>query len=243
MRALNYILMLALVLSGGGLFGAWQAGAWSVLAERMSPDLIVGASVGSLNGYLIASGITPEELRERWLEPKFAKLGDLKDNLRLMTSHYSPRTSYGLTVTDLFRLRPKTFRDGDITWRHLTASCALPLVLAPVRIDGRWYVDGGLLNGLPVWAAVEMGATRIVALHVIPEFPSALLKPVVKAFRFACGYNPPLPAGVELDVIYPSSLLGSARDALVWKRSNIERWLAQGEQDANRAVTEKTFSF
>jgi len=48
--------MRALVLSGGGLFGAWQAGAWAACASHWQPDLIVGASVGSLNGYLIASG-------------------------------------------------------------------------------------------------------------------------------------------------------------------------------------------
>ena len=63
-RATLHILMLALVLSGGGLFGAWQAGAWSVLVDHIRPDLIVGASVGSLNGYVIASGGTPEELAE-----------------------------------------------------------------------------------------------------------------------------------------------------------------------------------
>jgi predicted acylesterase/phospholipase RssA len=40
----------ALVLSGGGMFGAWQAGAWSVLARHFQPDLVVGASAGSLNG-------------------------------------------------------------------------------------------------------------------------------------------------------------------------------------------------
>jgi NTE family protein len=75
--------MQALVLSGGGLFGAWQAGAWSVLVNRVAPDLIVGASVGSLNGYVIASGGTPEELRSMWLEPSFAHFADLPSDSRL----------------------------------------------------------------------------------------------------------------------------------------------------------------
>ena len=60
----------ALVLSGGGMFGAWQAGAWRALAGRFAPDLIVGASVGSLNGYAIAGGATPDELAEFWLRPR-----------------------------------------------------------------------------------------------------------------------------------------------------------------------------
>ena len=71
----------ALVLSGGGMFGAWQAGAGSILADHFAPDLIVGASVGSLNGYLIASGVTPGQLREYWLEPRLSRFKDLDARL------------------------------------------------------------------------------------------------------------------------------------------------------------------
>ena len=54
----------AIVFSGGGMFGAWQAGVWRGLVSerRWDPDLVVGASVGSLNGYAISGGATPEEL-------------------------------------------------------------------------------------------------------------------------------------------------------------------------------------
>jgi NTE family protein len=222
--------MLALVLSGGGLFGAWQAGAWSALAGRLQPDLIVGASVGSLNGYLIASGAQPDDLRALWLDPGFAKFRDLQPNIRLMMSRYTPRISFAITVTDLLRLKPKIFRDEQITWRHLAASCALPGVLPQIRIGGRLYSDGGLLNPLPVWAAVELGATRIVGLHALPELPSAWLRVLARPFRGR--HNPPLPAGLELNVICPKRTLGSLSDSLHWKRDNIERWLAQGAEDA-----------
>lgn len=86
--------MKALVLSGGGLFGAWQAGAWSVLAERFEPDLIVGASIGALNGYLIASGATPEELIEVWRDPEFRRLEHLEANVRRLMQHYTSSTSF-----------------------------------------------------------------------------------------------------------------------------------------------------
>ena len=59
----------ALVLSGGGMFGAYQAGAWKALSREISPDMVVGASVGALNGWLIASGVAAEELEQRWLDP------------------------------------------------------------------------------------------------------------------------------------------------------------------------------
>jgi NTE family protein len=222
--------MLALVLSGGGLFGAWQAGAWSALAERIRPDLIVGASVGSLNGYLIAGGASPDDMRGLWLDPGFAKFRDLQSNIRSMMARYSLRTSFALTVTDVLRLKPRIFRDSEVTWRHLAASCALPGVLPQIRIGGRLYSDGGLLNPLPVWAAVELGATRIVALHALPELPSAWLRVMAKPFRG--WHNPPLPAGVELNVVCPSRPLGTLSDSIHWKRDNIERWLAQGVEDA-----------
>src|SRR4051794_30878184 len=58
----------ALVLSGGGTFGAYQAGVWTGISEYFQPDLVVGASVGSLNGWAIAGGCSPAELTRRWRE-------------------------------------------------------------------------------------------------------------------------------------------------------------------------------
>jgi NTE family protein len=235
--------MRALVLSGGGLFGAWQAGAWSVLADRMSPELIVGASIGSLNGYLIASGIPTQELRDRWLDPSLARFTDLHSNIRRMMEHYTLRIPFAITATELPRMKPRIFRDSEITWQHLAASCALPVVLPQVRIGPHWYSDGGLLGALPSWAAAELGAKHIIGLQALPEPTSWWLGQATRAFRAVAGHNPPVPAGVVVHQIRPGQRLGSVRDTVQWKRSNIERWLEQGAEDARRAVTEKTFSF
>jgi NTE family protein len=224
--------MRALVLSGGGLFGAWQAGAWAALAPVFQPDLIVGASVGSLNGYAIACGATPQMLRELWLREDVASLHRLEASLRMLTGGRQPHVDYAVVVTDMFRLKPKVYRGGDVSWRHLAASCAVPLVFRPVRIDGRLCVDGGLLNPMPVYAAVDLGATDIVALQALPEIPSAALKPFVQGFRAVFGVHPPLPETVRLRVLEPGRRLGSLRDALRWNRENVERWLEQGCQDA-----------
>jgi NTE family protein len=226
--------MRALVLSGGALFGAWQAGAWTALAAAFQPDLIVGASVGSLNGYAIACGATPEFLRELWLNAEVAKLSRLETNLRGMAAQHRPRIDFALVATDLLRMKPKVFRGDEVTWRHLAASCAVPLVLPQVRIDGRLYSDGGLLNPLPVYAAVDLGATEIWALHALPEIPAGPLKPAVFAFRAMFGFNPPLAEGVRLTVLQPGSPLGSVLDALRFKRENVERWLEQGYRDAQK---------
>jgi NTE family protein len=228
--------MRALVLSGGGLFGAWQAGVWSVLANHIAPDLIVGASVGSLNGYVIASGGTPEELRSMWLDPAFGRFADLPSNIRRMMARYTLRVPFAITATELPRMKPRIFRDSEITWQHLAASCALPFALPQIRIGQRWYSDGGLLGALPLWAAAELGAKRIVGLQALPEPPSWLLGQAARAFRAVAGHNPPVPPEIEVSEIRPGRPLGSVRDTIQWKRGNIERWLDQGAEDAEASL-------
>src|SRR3954470_865073 len=64
----------ALVLSAGGMFGAYHAGAWKALSRDFAPDIVVGASVGALNGWLIASGVSAQELERQWLDPTAGEL-------------------------------------------------------------------------------------------------------------------------------------------------------------------------
>jgi NTE family protein len=222
----------ALVLSGGGMFGAWQAGAWSALAPAFQPDLVVGASVGSLNGYAIAAGWDPQELCDFWRHPLVAGgFRRLPEMIQALMAARPLQIEYATVLVDPLRMKPRTFSGPEITWRHLAASCAVPGMLPPQRIGGRWHLDGGLLNPLPVWAAVELGATRIIALQALPEIPSPLLKPFVRAFRAVFGHQPKLQSGVELITLEPSRRLGSLFDALYWKRENIDRWLDQGRTD------------
>src|ERR1039457_7283831 len=94
----------ALVLSGGGMFGAWQAGAWRAIASRVKPDLIVGASVGSLNGYAIAGGASPEELSRFWLQPELARLGRLPETIQSLMKRYPLSGDFALVLTDMLRL-------------------------------------------------------------------------------------------------------------------------------------------
>ena len=232
----------ALVLSAGGMFGAWQAGAWRALAGRLRPDLIVGASIGALNGYAIAGGAAPEELCRLWLRSDLARLEALPETIAALMARYPLRQDYAVVLTDILAMKPRVFCGADIEWRHLAASCAIPILRPQPRIGGRWYSDGGLLNPLPVWAAVECGATHIVALHALPEIPAAWLKPFVRAFRGVFGYNPPLPSGVPLLTIATPGPLGSIRDALHWRRENIERWIEQGDRAARNISVPDCFA-
>src|SRR5579872_2281186 len=214
------------------MFGAWQAGAWRSLAHRFKPDLVVGASVGSLNGYAIAARWSAADLCHWWLRPGVANFENLPKLVHGLMDARPLEIEYAVVLVDLLRMKPRTVKAPGVRPEHLLASCAVPLVAWPRRIDGRWYVDGGLLNPLPVWAAVELGATRILALNALPEIPSALLRPFAKAFRAVLGHNPPLPSGVALHTLTPQCPLGSMHDALYWKPENAARWIEQGAADA-----------
>jgi NTE family protein len=241
----------ALVLSAGGMFGAYQAGAYRAIAEYAPPDIVVGASVGALNGWPIASGCDPLHLAERWLDPSAG------DTLKLFPNHgwrngwfdpaalraqaqrlwgeYAPAIPYGLVVTELPGLHVRLVRHPAVRPEHLHATCSIPLFLPPVRIDGRRYLDGGLFEKLPLWAALEMGATRIVAIDSLPRVGKWWLHlgiEIAHLFKPARRY----PADLDLTVITPSEGLGDANDAVFWKRENIARWLDLGMRDAVRAL-------
>lgn len=220
------------------MFGAWQAGAWSVLARALQPDLIVGCSVGALNGYAIAANWTPEELCRWWRRPGMASFKNLPRIIETMMQRPLQR-DFALVIVDVMRMKPQTIFGPDVRAAHMLASCAVPGAMLPQRIGGRFYVDGGLLNPLPVWAAVELGATRIVAMNVLPQVPSKALAPLVKGFRCVFGYRPALPPDVELTTLLPESTLGSMKDALVWDQNNVDRWIEEGARAAERHLAKE----
>src|SRR5438552_380655 len=120
----------ALVLSAGGMFGAYQAGAWKALAPVFTPDLVVGASAGSLNGWAIAGGCSPQDLIDFWLDPGLQKMmrvrwrwsswqglwdpAPLQDAARALFERYQPRVPYTLTLTQVPWMRARMVRDKDV---------------------------------------------------------------------------------------------------------------------------------
>jgi predicted acylesterase/phospholipase RssA len=129
-------------------------------------------------------------------------------------------------------MRALLVRDSQITWRHLAATCSIPLAFPPVPIDGKRYVDGGLMGALPLWAAAEMGATRAIALNCLTTRPFRLLH---RSLRWSQPRTT-----VETIRIEPSIPLGSLRDTFRWSAANIEGWIALGERDGKRALASTT---
>jgi NTE family protein len=237
----------ALVLSAGGMFGAYQAGAWKALAESFQPDLVVGASAGALNGWAIAGGCSPVELCATWTERASADLMHLHfpvlpwrgvfDSAPLYKKvdeffeRFQPRMPFATSIVEVPRFRQVCVSGDRITPAHLRASCAIPFGYPPVRIDGKYYVDGGLLAAVPLWAAVQMGATSAVVIDVLQFMPSMWLRATVGAFRAVAAPKVSFP-NLDVTWIRPSEPLGTVRDALFWKEENVRRWIALGERDA-----------
>lgn len=241
----------ALVLSSGGMFGAYQAGAYKAIAEVLEPDIVVGASVGALNGWPIASGCTPNHLIDRWLDATSGQTlklvpdagwrngwfdpAPLRAQAHRIAADYQPRIPFGVVVVELPWLSTVLVRHPDVTAAHLQATCSIPLFLPTVEIDGRRYLDGGFFEKLPVWAAVAMGATRIIAIDSMPDVGLWWLRAginIARLFKPSRRY----PEDLDLTVIAPSEELGDASDAVFWKRENIERWVKLGERDAAAAL-------
>ncbi len=240
--------MTALVLSAGGMYGAYQAGAWKAIADVFQPDLVVGCSIGALNGWAIAGGCDPDELIERWMNldaaahyrwkfPRTPLQGVfdttvLQAVLRDVYESFQPRTHFAMVVTDLKKLRPVVLRGNQMSWQHLVAGAALPILFDQVRLGGRIYSDGGLLATDPLWAAAEVGATKALVIDVLPTLPRHIGRPLVLALRRLSGFRPEISPDVEVIRLGPSKLLGSPLESIYWTRANAQAWIRAGHDQA-----------
>ncbi len=184
----------AFVLGGGGVLGAAEVGMLQALFERgVRPDLVVGTSVGAVNGALVAADPTAgavDRLRAVWEElassavfagSVLGRVGTLvrtrthlhpREPLRdLLAAHLPARTFAELRVpfqcvaASIERAAEHWFTEGPLVDAVL-ASCAVPGLLPPVEIDGEHYLDGGLVHSIPVGRAVALGAGTVYVLHV-----------------------------------------------------------------------------
>lgn len=173
---------LALVLAAGGPRGFAHVGVLRALHELdIRPDLIVGASVGALMGSALAAGLPIERIEALAFEFDFYRLArwapgqgvqldgsGIAELVRqtLGVSQFSKlRIPLAVVATDLERNAPAVFNQGDIGFA-VQASCAIPQWFAPVRIRGRDMADGDVSSPLPVKAARELGARKVLAVDV-----------------------------------------------------------------------------
>ncbi len=156
-----------LVLSGGGARGFAHAGAIKALAEvGIKPDIVAGVSAGSIAAVMYAAGIEPEKMLELFLNARFSDFCELGvpkdgffhlDRFKTFLRRHIPYANLEdlpiptvIGATDLDNGRKVAFESGSLPER-VVASCSIPIVFKPVKIDGVRHVDGGVLHNLPAW--------------------------------------------------------------------------------------------
>jgi NTE family protein len=260
----------ALVLSGGGTRGAVQIGMLEVLTEHgFVPDRIYGSSVGAVNGVAFAGDPTRrgvQRMADIWTgltRDTVYPQGRLHGPWLYFQQRESVYPNSGLRkiVTDgidFERLEDAvvpvevvatSLTDGQERWftrgsavDAVLASSAVPAIFPPVEIDGDRFIDGGVVNNVPIRRAIEAGATRIVVLLCgSPAYaPVAPRRPVEAMFnalmisihaRFARDLAQ-LPPGVNVFVC--SGGEGDIRDFDDF--STTQALIAQGREEASEVV-------
>ncbi len=245
----------AFVLGGGGVLGAVEVGMLRALFERdVRPDLVLGTSIGAMNGALVAQDPGPtvvDRLLDLWRGAASSGPRDLLGGRPLRTVGRAVASGTHLYSAEPL-VRRLTDELGDLTFDELpvrlqicaahietssehwfdsgrvldavVASSAVPGLLPPAEIDGQHYLDGGIVNSIPLGRAVELGATRVYVLQVgridrplkPPRKPWEVARvsfELARRHRFVRELAA-LPDGVECHVLPARGT--SARDDTIW---------------------------
>lgn len=182
------------VLGGGGVLGAAEVGMLRALFRAgLRPDVVVGTSIGAVNGALVAadpSEAVTDRLVRLWTSPEAAEvygdsLGRQMRRFAARTHLHSPMPLRRLLAGELGE--HSTFADLKVPFRccaasieraaehwfdsgplvdAVLASSAVPGLLPPMRIGDEHFVDGGIVNSIPIGEAVRVGAKLIFVLQV-----------------------------------------------------------------------------
>lgn len=184
-----------LVLSGGGTRGFAHLGVIAALFEKgIKPDVISGVSAGAIVGAFIAGGKSPEEIlqifKKGWFF-KYTKLHIPIDGLLKLdglNEVIQKEISYK-NIEDLeipFFIGISNLNKGTIEYRNkgllgisVLASSSIPILFAPVEIDGNFYVDGGLIDNIPI-APIKNECEQIIVSNISPLNPETKIKNLVQ---------------------------------------------------------------
>ena len=240
------------VLGGGGVLGAVEVGMLRALFRAgFRPDMVVGTSIGAVNGALVAadpSEAVTDRLVWLWTSPEAAavygdSIGRQVRRFAARTHLHSPRPLRRLLESELGE--HTTFGDLKIPFRccaasieraaehwfdhgplvdAVLASSSVPGLLPPMLIDGEHFVDGGIVNSIPIGEAVRIGAKVIFVLQVgrierqlaVPRRPWEVAQvafEIARRHRFARDLAS-LPADVRVHVLPAGG--GDGRDDSPW---------------------------
>jgi len=195
---------IGLVLSGGAARGFAHLGVIKALEEfGMKPNIISGVSAGAIAGALYADGFAPEEILEiytrksifEFMQMTVPKTGifkatglkeTLKKNLRAKTFD-ELKIPLVVTATNLLEGKSEYFREGDLVEAILASSC-VPVLFEAVLINKIPYIDGGVMNNMPVEPIAHL-CKKLIGVYINPTGQISQLKGLVhiaeRAFHLA----------------------------------------------------------
>jgi NTE family protein len=184
----------AFVLGGGGVLGAVEVGMLRALFRAgHRPDVVLGTSIGAVNGALVAadpSEAVTDRLVRLWASPEAAAV--YGDSIARQVRRFAARTHlhspeplrrllaaelgddatfadlkvpFRCCAASIERAAEHWFDDGPLVDAVL-ASSAVPGLLPPAKIGGEHFVDGGIVNSIPIGEAVRVGAKLVFVLQV-----------------------------------------------------------------------------
>ena len=241
-------------LSGGFIKGFAHLGVMQALLEHdIKPDIISGVSAGALAGVFYADGNEPHKVLDYFSGHKFQDLTklvipkkglfDLCEFIDFLRTNVKAKNLEELqipliiTATDLDHGRMVHFHRGSIAER-VAASCCMPVMFAPVNIDGTNYVDGGLMMNLPV-STLRRVCDKVVAVNVSPimaqDYKMNIVSIAMRSFHFMFRANT-FPEREKCDLLIKISHLLQCRSI----RENLKE--IGGSSEAGRLILKKDIS-
>lgn len=212
----NYTHYLGYALSGGGSKGFAHLGAFKVFESYgLKPDIIAGTSAGALAGVFYADGFTPDEIGElfkktelrKFFEFSFPRAGFFKNTglARFLKKNLRSSSFEQLTIplkvvaTDWENAKAVVFSEGKSLVDAVVASCTVPLVFEPIRINDVPYVDGGLMKNFPV-SVIRNECKFVIGVNVSLITPLAekenIRNSAERVFKLMSGSNTLVDSGL-----------------------------------------------
>lgn len=249
----------AFVLGGGGHRGAYEVGMLKALAHSgVEADIVVGTSIGAINGAMYAADPSVggvDRLEQAWRDLDFDDLfpgglwGRARTAIKERTYLHANDHLRSWLVEQLghraieelptaFQCVAARIEDSSEHWFSegplidaLLASSAVPGLLPPVDIGGMHYVDGGVVNSIPLSRALDLGATTVFVLHVghiddeltVPTKPwdvGVVAFEIARRHRFASDLAR-LPDGVAVHVLPTGAAVGRYNDPAKLRYDNL----------------------
>jgi len=194
---------IGIALSGGGIKGLCHAGVLKALEEQgIKPDIISGVSAGAVVGALYADGYSPDEIAKLFEDISFRRMTKLRipdgglfridafenfifKNMRAKTFE-ELNIPLRIVATNLDKGQSVVFSKGNLI-DPIVASCSVPVLFTPKKINGIYYVDGGVLKNFPV-STIRDDCDKVIGINASPlvadEYKLSLMNVASRTYHF-----------------------------------------------------------